>query len=344
MSRLPMPSDTDAFSEQTRTAVRHILRTRNSMPPPSSYLTYTRQARALLSDLVEHLRYHTSLSEAETELAICTSARASNADYIWNGHVRLGLEAGVREEAIHAIDTYGPLDGLTADEALIIGFGRELLESPRVLVVYINGDYVPAHQASISVFDYGFLRGDTVYDTTSAWHGKIFKLDAHVDRLFDSLRAVQLEIPLAPDELKQAIVETTRRCGLRDAYIKCLVTRGRPQAGTRDLRSCTPTIIIFVTPYVWILPPEKFETGARVNIASVRSIPPQSLDPRIKSVSRLHFDLASLETYAAGMDETIMLDLDGHVTEGPGFNVFMVKHQALLTPRPAFCVGSHGTR
>ncbi|ETW99145.1 carboxymuconolactone decarboxylase family protein [Candidatus Entotheonella palauensis] len=132
MPRLPMPSDTDAFAEQTRAAVRHILETRNSMPPPSSYLTYAGQAGALLSDLVEYLRYHTSLSPAETELAICTSARASNADYIWNGHVRLGLEAGVREEAIRAIDTYGPLDGLTADEALIIGFGRELLESPQV--------------------------------------------------------------------------------------------------------------------------------------------------------------------------------------------------------------------
>ncbi len=143
---------------------------------------------------------------------------------------------------------------------------------------------------------------------------------------------VQLEIPLSPQELKDAMVETTRRCGLRDAYIKCLVTRGRPREGVRDLRSCTPTIIIFVTPYVWILPPEKFETGARVNIASVRSIPPQSLDPRIKSVSRLHFDLASLETYAAGMDETIMLDLDGHVTEGPGFNVFMAKNDVLFTP------------
>lgn len=199
------------------------------------------------------------------------------------------------------------------------------------LVVYMNGAYVPADQASISIFDYGFLRGDTVYDTTSAWHGWIFKLDAHVGRLYDSLRAVQLEIPLSPEELKQAMVETTRRCGLRDAYIKSLVTRGRPQDGMRDLRTCTPNIIIFVTSYVWILPPEKFDSGARVNIASVRSIPPQSLDPRIKSVSRLHFDLASLETYAAGMDETIMLDLDGYVTEGPGFNVFMVKNDALYT-------------
>jgi 4-carboxymuconolactone decarboxylase len=132
MPRLPMPSDSEPFAEETRAAVRHILETRNSMPPPSSYLTYAGQAGALLSDLVEHLRYHTSLTDAETELAICTSARASNADFIWSGHVRLGLQAGTREEAIHAVDTHGPLDGLTADEALIIRFGRELLESPQV--------------------------------------------------------------------------------------------------------------------------------------------------------------------------------------------------------------------
>ncbi len=132
MPRLPIPTDTEAFSDATRAAIRHVLQTRNSSPPPSSYLTYAGQAGALLSDLVEHLRYRTSLSDAETELAICTAARAANADYIWNAHVRLGLKAGTREEAINAIDTHGPLDGLTADEALIIGFGRELLEAPRV--------------------------------------------------------------------------------------------------------------------------------------------------------------------------------------------------------------------
>jgi 4-carboxymuconolactone decarboxylase len=132
MPRLPIPSDTEAFAEETRAAVRHILQTRHSLPPPSSYLTYAGQAGALLSDLVDHLRYHTALTGAETELAICLSARVSNADYIWNGHVRLGLQAGTREEALHAVDTHGPLDGLTADEALIIRFGRELLESPQV--------------------------------------------------------------------------------------------------------------------------------------------------------------------------------------------------------------------
>lgn len=132
MPRLPLPSDSDAFSDETREAVRQVAESRGSLPPPSTYLTYAGKAGVLLSDLVEHLRYHTSLTDAETELAICTSARASNADYIWNAHVRLGLAAGTREEAIDAVDKHSPLDGLTHDEALIIRFGRELLESPAI--------------------------------------------------------------------------------------------------------------------------------------------------------------------------------------------------------------------
>lgn len=132
MARLPFPADTDAFSDETRAAVRHIQSTRGSMPPPSSYLTYAGTAGVLLSDLVEHLRYRTSLTDAEIELAICTSVRAADVDFIWNAHVRLGLKAGVREEAIHTIDTLAPLDDLTADEALIISYGRELLEERQV--------------------------------------------------------------------------------------------------------------------------------------------------------------------------------------------------------------------
>ncbi len=133
MARLPVPSDSDSFPEDTREAVRHIIETRGgSVPPPSGYLTYAGKAGSLLSDLVEHLRYHTSLTPAETELAICTSARASGNDYIWNAHCRLGLEVGTREEALHVVDTHAPVDGLTPDEALIITFGRELLESPKV--------------------------------------------------------------------------------------------------------------------------------------------------------------------------------------------------------------------
>lgn len=132
MPRLPFPADTDAFPEETRAAVRYILETRKSMPPPSSYLTYAGKAGCLLSDLVDHLRHRTSLTAAESELAICTAVRAANADYIWDAHVKLGLAAGTRQEAIDAVDTYAALDHLTADEALIIRFGRELLEAPAV--------------------------------------------------------------------------------------------------------------------------------------------------------------------------------------------------------------------
>lgn len=132
MPRLPFPADTEDFSEETRAAMRHILETRTTVPPPSSYVTYAGKAGALLSDLVEHLRFHTTLTPAETELAICTAVRAADVDYIWEPHVKLGLAAGAREEAFHAIDTLAPLDDLTEDEALIIGFGRALLETRKV--------------------------------------------------------------------------------------------------------------------------------------------------------------------------------------------------------------------
>src|SRR4051794_3386847 len=132
MPRLPMPADTDEFPEETRKAVRHVQGTRGSLPPPSTFLTYAGDAGARLSDLVEHLRYQTSISDDLTELAICTSARASNADFIWNAHCRLGLTAGTREEALDAVDKHTPLDGLTNDEKLVISLGRELLEQPRI--------------------------------------------------------------------------------------------------------------------------------------------------------------------------------------------------------------------
>jgi len=132
MPRLPIPTDSDAFSEATRGAMRHIFATRTTVPPPSSYLTYAGKAGGLLSDLVEHLRYHTTLTQEQTELAVCTAVRAADVDYIWNAHVKLGLAAGGREEAFHAIDTFAPLDDLTPDEALIIRYGRELLEDKNV--------------------------------------------------------------------------------------------------------------------------------------------------------------------------------------------------------------------
>ncbi len=207
------------------------------------------------------------------------------------------------------------------------------------LVVYVNGEYVPKDQARISVFDFGFLRGDAVFDTTSAWNGRIFKLSAHLERFELSLRAARIPCPLPLEELRGVIVETTRRCGLRNAYIQTIVTRGEPPLGVRDLAQCRPGLIVFAVPYVFILNPEQIRAGGRAMIASTRALPVQSLDPKIKSLSRLHFDLATLQGKAAGMDVALMLDLDGHVTEGPGFNVFVVKGGELFSPPDGILMG-----
>ncbi len=207
------------------------------------------------------------------------------------------------------------------------------------LIAYVNGQYVPRGQAKISIFDFGFLRGDAVFDTTSAWNGRIYKLSAHLDRLDLSLRAARIPCPLPIEELRGVIIETARRSGLQNAYIQTIVTRGEPPLGVRDLTQCRPSLIVFVVPYVWILNQEQIRAGGRAMIASTRALPAQCLDPKIKSLSRLHFDLAVLQGKAAGMDGSILRDLDGHVTEGPGFNVFVVRRGELFSPPEGILMG-----
>jgi branched-chain amino acid aminotransferase len=207
------------------------------------------------------------------------------------------------------------------------------------LVAYVNGEYVPRDRARISIFDFGFLRGDAVFDTTSAWNGRIFKLDSHLQRLALSLRATRIACPLPLEELRGVIIETTRRSGLSNAYIQTIVTRGEPPPGVRDLTQCRPGVIVFAVPYVFILSPEQIRDGGRAMIASTRAVPVQCLDPKIKSLSRLHFNLAVLEGKAAGADVSIMLDLDGRVAEGPGFNIFAVRGGALFSPPEGILMG-----
>ena len=207
------------------------------------------------------------------------------------------------------------------------------------LVVYVNGEYVPREQARVSVFDVGFLRGDGVFDTMSAWNGRLFKMDAHLERLERSLRAAHIACPLPLDDLGAAIVETTRRCGLRNAYVQTIITRGEPPLGVRDLRQCRPSVIVFAVPYVWILNPDQIKVGGRAITATVRALPAECLDPKIKSLSRMHFDLAMLQGKVTGMDTVIMLDQQGHVTEGPGFNLFVVKGGALHSPPEGILMG-----
>ena len=206
-------------------------------------------------------------------------------------------------------------------------------------VAYVNGQYVPRAEARISIFDFGFLRGDAVFDTTSAWNGRVFKLPQHLERLELSLRAARIACPLSMEELSGVILETARRCRLDNAYIQTIVTRGEPPLGVRDLTRCRPGLVVFAVPYVWILGPEQQRAGGRAMIASTRALPVECLDPKIKSLSRQHLDLAVLQGKAAGVDVAIMLDLHGHVTEGPGFNVFVVRDGRLYSPPDGILMG-----
>ncbi len=197
-------------------------------------------------------------------------------------------------------------------------------------LTYINGEFIPADRASLPLMDGGFWLGINVFDVLSARQGHIFKLDAHVNRFYRSLHAVRIPIPYTREAFGQLIVETVRGSGLDDAYIQTIATRGLRSEGRID--EWPPTLIINAVPYFEIVAPEVAARGLRVRISSVRNVPIQSVDAKIKTFNRLHSYLARLEALDAGADDAIMLDLEGYVTEGRGANVFIVRDGQLFTP------------
>lgn len=197
-------------------------------------------------------------------------------------------------------------------------------------LTYLNGRFVPADQASLPLMDAGFWLGINVFDVLSARRGSIFKLDAHVDRFYRALHAVRIAVPHDRAEFGDLIVETVRRSGLEDSYIQIVATRGpRTDAPITDW---TPTVIINAMPYFEIVSPDVIARGLRVRISSVRNVPIQSVDAKVKTFNRLHSYLARLEALDAGADDAILLDLDGYVTEGRGANVFVVRGGCIYTP------------
>lgn len=199
-------------------------------------------------------------------------------------------------------------------------------------IVYLNGEFLPASQAGISVFDQGFLLGDGVFDVVSAWKGSIFKLRQHVDRFFDSLQAAHLHTRLSREQWHEAIVETVRRNRLADASIRFIVSRGVPEQVVADPRVHSPTEVIWAAPYIFLGDEIQRSQGIRLMVSQLRGFAPDTLDPRYKCLSRMHFQLAKVEASAAGYDDLIWLNADGFVAEGPASNLFMVRDGVLYTP------------
>jgi len=199
------------------------------------------------------------------------------------------------------------------------------------LKIYINGQIVPQEDAKISVFDHGLLYGDGVFEGIRAYHGKIFTLDEHLDRLYDSATAISLKIPITKAEMAEAIKQTMKANNLTDSYIRLVVTRGVGKLGLDPNKCATPQIII-IADTIELYPRALYEKGLDVVTVTTIRNHFSALDPKIKSLNYLNNILAKIESIQSGAGEALMLNKDGYVAECAGDNIFIFKDNILRTP------------
>jgi branched-chain amino acid aminotransferase len=204
------------------------------------------------------------------------------------------------------------------------------------MYVYLNGDFVSEQEAKVSVLDHGFLYGDGVFEGIRAYDGRIFGLDEHVDRFYESAHSIMLELPLSRDEMKETILEAVRRNNLRDAYVRPVASRGPGALGLDPTKCPKATLVIIVDAET--RHPEDIgkkpisETGIKAVSVSTRRNGPDILSPRVKSTNYLNNILAKLQAHAAGAQEAIFLNAQGYVCELTGDNLFIVKNSRVITP------------
>jgi branched-chain amino acid aminotransferase len=198
-------------------------------------------------------------------------------------------------------------------------------------VCWLNGELMPLQRARIPVTDHGLLYGDGVFEGIRFYAGRPFRLAAHLDRLARSAAAIALHIPHDVGTLTRAVAETIAAFGAPDGYLRLVVTRGSGALGL-DPRRCAAPNVFIVADHLALVDPQRREAGVRAVIAATRRLPPDGLDPRIKSLNYLNPILARIEANRAGADEAILLNAAGHVAEGTADNVFVVRDGELLTP------------
>jgi len=202
------------------------------------------------------------------------------------------------------------------------------------LRVWLNGQLVDRDRATVSVFDHGVLYGDGVFEGIRSYAGKVFRLEAHVRRLYDSARGIRLAIPISPDEMARAIVETLDANGLKDSYIRAVVTRGEGTLGL-DPNRCTNPNIFIITDKISLYPPELYANGLEIITAATMRNHPNAVNPRLKSLNYLNNILAKIEAIDAGTLEAVMLNHLGYVAECTGDNLFIVRDGVVFTPPTA---------
>src|SRR5262245_785749 len=199
--------------------------------------------------------------------------------------------------------------------------------------IYIDGEFFPREAAKVSVFDHGLLYGDGVFEGIRVYNRRVFRHDAHLDRLFASAQALALTIPLSRDEVKAAVEETVRRNQRDDVYIRLIVTRGVGELGIDPLSCPRPSVIVIVND-VRVYPRELYAGGIKVMTSATRQVSHEAVDPRIKSLNYLKNILAKIDAQQAGAHEAIMLNAEGFIAECTADNLFVVHGGQLLTPSP----------
>jgi branched-chain amino acid aminotransferase len=199
-------------------------------------------------------------------------------------------------------------------------------------VAYMDGQYLPIHEAKISVLDYGFLHSDATYDVVHVWKGAFFRLESHLDRFFRGMEKLHMSVPYD----KKQVIEILHNCvalsGLRNSYVEFICTRGTSPDFSRDPRDAVNQFIAFAIPFGSVATSEQLERGLHIAITNVLRIPPSSVDPTVKNYHWLDMVKGLYSAYEKGADSALLLDSNGNVAEGPGFNVFAVKDGAISTP------------
>lgn len=201
------------------------------------------------------------------------------------------------------------------------------------LKIYLGGKLVDEADAKISVFDHGLLYGDGVFEGIRVYGGRVFLHEQHITRLYESARAIRLNIPLKPAEMMDAVEDTVKANNLEDGYIRLVVTRGAGSLGL-DIRKTSNPQVIIIADSITLYPPETYTKGMNLVTASTIRNHPGALSPRIKSLNYLNNILARIEGTDAGMVEALMLNHKGEVAECTGDNIFIVKNGTLRTPAP----------
>jgi len=198
-------------------------------------------------------------------------------------------------------------------------------------LAYLDGEFVAIADATISVMDSGFLMGLNIYDSVSLYEGYLFRPEAALRRFLRSAKHVKFDLPHSPEALKELVFEVARRSGLREGVVNVIATRGIRQPDL-PVEKWPANLIIIAVPPLILLTSEKRSKGLRMKISTIRNIPAQCLEPRVKNYNRLYSHMAILDAHDAGYDDAILLDIEGAVTEGPNYNIFAVIEKKLLTP------------